>query len=45
MDKFCANLEQTGDLPKGADWRKTIDLKYVWEAQKALGLPKRPPSI
>jgi ABC-type nitrate/sulfonate/bicarbonate transport system substrate-binding protein len=45
MDKFCANLEQTGDLPKGADWRKTIDLKYVWQAQKALGLPKRPPSI
>lgn len=45
MDAFCDNLKSTGDIPKDMDWRKVIDMTYVWEAQKALGLPKRPPSV
>lgn len=45
MDKFCADLAQTGDVPKNLNWRKFVDMKYVWAAQKALGLPQRPASI
>lgn len=45
MDEFCDNLKTTGDIPKNMDWHKVIDMKYVWEAQKMLGLPKRPPSV
>lgn len=45
MDAFCDNLKSTGKIPKDMDWRKVIDMTYVWEAQKALGLPKRPPSV
>ncbi len=45
MDAFCDNLKSTGKIPKDMDWRKVVDMTYVWEAQKALGLPKRPPSV
>lgn len=45
MDEFVKVLILTGDLPKGLDWRKYVDMKYVWAAQKALGLPKRPASL
>jgi ABC-type nitrate/sulfonate/bicarbonate transport system substrate-binding protein len=45
MDTFCDNLKSTGKIPKDMDWHKVIDMTYVWEAQKALGLPKRPPSV
>jgi ABC-type nitrate/sulfonate/bicarbonate transport system substrate-binding protein len=45
MDEFCAVLKQTGDVPKDMDWRKIVDMRYVWAAQKALGLPKRPASL
>lgn len=45
MDEFCDVLKQTGDVPKDMDWRKIVDMKYVWAAQKALGLPKRPASL
>jgi len=45
MDKFVASLAVTGDLPEGLDWRKYVDMKYVWAAQEALGLPKRPASL
>lgn len=45
MDTFAETLKKTGDVPKDLDWRKVVDMKYVWTAQKALGLPKRPPSI
>lgn len=45
MDNFVASLALTGDLPEGLDWRKYIDMKYVWAAQEALGLPKRPASL
>jgi ABC-type nitrate/sulfonate/bicarbonate transport system substrate-binding protein len=45
MDKFVESLGETGDVPKGLDWRPFIDLTYVWAAQEKLGLPKRPASI
>jgi ABC-type nitrate/sulfonate/bicarbonate transport system substrate-binding protein len=45
MDEFVESLEATGTLPKKFDWRKYVDMKYVWAAQEALGLPKRPASI
>lgn len=45
MDEFCDNLKKNGDIPKNADWRKVVDMRYVWAAQKALGLPKRPASV
>lgn len=45
MDNFVASLAITGDVPEGLEWRKHMDLKYVWAAQEALGLPKRPASL
>lgn len=45
MDEFVQSLAVTGTLPKGFNWRKYVDMKYVWAAQKALGLPKRPASL
>jgi ABC-type nitrate/sulfonate/bicarbonate transport system substrate-binding protein len=45
MDTFVKELQGTGDLPEGIEWRKYVDMKYVWAAQEALGLPKRPASL
>lgn len=45
MDAFVKDLESTKTLPAGFDWRPYVDMKYVWAAQKALGLPKRPASL
>jgi ABC-type nitrate/sulfonate/bicarbonate transport system substrate-binding protein len=45
MDNFVKELQGTGDLPEGIDWRQYVDMKYVWAAQEALGLPKRPASL
>ena len=45
MDQFVANLAETGDVPKNLDWRNFVDMKYVWAAQDALGLPRRPASL
>jgi hypothetical protein len=45
MDTFTDVLKSRGDVPKNLDWRKVVDMKYVWAAQKALGLPLRPASI
>jgi ABC-type nitrate/sulfonate/bicarbonate transport system substrate-binding protein len=45
MDTFTDVLKARGDVPKTLDWRKVVDMKYVWAAQKALGLPQRPASI
>jgi ABC-type nitrate/sulfonate/bicarbonate transport system substrate-binding protein len=45
MDSFVKELQATGDLPEGIDWREYVDMKYVWAAQEALGLPKRPASL
>jgi ABC-type nitrate/sulfonate/bicarbonate transport system substrate-binding protein len=45
MDDFIKDVADTGALPAKFDWRKHVDFKYVWAAQKSLGLPKRPASI
>ena len=45
MDQFVEDLAQTGGVPKGLKWRKYVDMKYVWAAQKSLGIPKRPVSL
>jgi ABC-type nitrate/sulfonate/bicarbonate transport system substrate-binding protein len=45
MDEFVESLAAIGTLPKGFDWHKNVDMTYVWAAQKALGLPKRPASL
>ncbi len=45
MDEFMAQLADTGEVPQGVDWRSHFELKYVWAAQEALGLPKRPASL
>jgi ABC-type nitrate/sulfonate/bicarbonate transport system substrate-binding protein len=45
MDEFVQSLVTTGEVPKGFDWRPYVDMKYVWAAQKALGLPKRPTAL
>lgn len=45
MDDFVKSLAITGDVPEGLDWRKYVDMKYVWAAQEANGLPKRPASL
>jgi hypothetical protein len=38
-------LVLTGDVPKGVDWRKYMDLTYLWAAQDALGIPRRPAKL
>lgn len=45
MDKFVADLAETGSVPKDLDWRKYVDLTYLWAAQDALGIPRRPAKI
>ena len=45
MDQFVDDLAQTGGVPKGLKWRKYVDMKYVWAAQKSLGIPKRPATL
>jgi ABC-type nitrate/sulfonate/bicarbonate transport system substrate-binding protein len=45
MDEFVKILQKTGDLPEGIDWRNYVDMTYVWAAQDALGLPRRPASL
>jgi ABC-type nitrate/sulfonate/bicarbonate transport system substrate-binding protein len=45
MDEFVKVLVLTGGVPEGTDWREYVDMKYVWAAQEALGLKKRPESL
>lgn len=45
MDAFLAPEKATGKVPKDFDWHKVVDMKYVWAAQKALGLPQRPAKL
>jgi ABC-type nitrate/sulfonate/bicarbonate transport system substrate-binding protein len=45
MDQFLSDLAETGDVPAGMDWRKVLDMTYVWAAQDALGLERRPASL
>ncbi len=45
MDAFVRDLAVTGALPEGLDWRPFFNFEYLWKAQEALGMPKRPASI
>lgn len=45
MDKLVKDLEMTKTLPANFQWRKHVELKYLWAAQDALGLPRRPASL
>lgn len=45
MDDFVKELVMTGDVPEGTDWRNFFDFQYLWAAQEAMGLPRRPPSV
>ena len=45
MDEFVGTLVETGNLPEGLDWRKYFDLTYLWAAQDALDITRRPPSL
>ena len=45
MTSFLAPEVETGKIPKNFDWHKVVDMKYVWAAQKALGLPQRPAKL
>jgi ABC-type nitrate/sulfonate/bicarbonate transport system substrate-binding protein len=45
MDQFIKDIALTGEVPAGVDWRKYFDLKYLWAAQDALGLTRRPASL
>ncbi|TBY08047.1 ABC transporter substrate-binding protein [Rhizobium laguerreae] len=45
MDTFIEELKEAGDISAKVNWRDHIDLKYLWAAQDALGLPRRPASL
>ncbi len=45
MDAFIAHLKESRNVPANTNWRNHVDLKYLWAAQDALGLPRRPSSI
>jgi ABC-type nitrate/sulfonate/bicarbonate transport system substrate-binding protein len=45
MTEFLSPEVATGKIPKNFDWHKVVDMKYVWAAQKALGLPQRPAKL
>lgn len=45
MQPFLDELEQTGDVPAGIDWKKHMDFSVLWEAQDYLGIPRRPTSL
>jgi hypothetical protein len=45
MDEFVEVQKMTGEIPKDLNWRDYVDMRFVWAAQDALGLPRRPASI
>jgi ABC-type nitrate/sulfonate/bicarbonate transport system substrate-binding protein len=42
MDKFVQTQIDLKVIPPGTNWRELVDLKPLWTAQKALGLPLDP---
>jgi ABC-type nitrate/sulfonate/bicarbonate transport system substrate-binding protein len=42
MDSLVKEEQGLDLLPAGLDWRKFVDLKALYQAQKALGMPQRP---
>ena len=45
MDGFVRDLAVTGALPEGLDWRPFFNFEYLWNAQDALGMARRPASL
>ena len=45
MDAFVRDLAVTGALPEGLDWKPYFNFEYLWKAQEAVGMPKRPASL
>ena len=45
MDAFVTSLQATGGMPPNVNWREFFDLQFLWAAQDALGLPRRPGSL
>jgi ABC-type nitrate/sulfonate/bicarbonate transport system substrate-binding protein len=45
MDVLWQELGATGEAPADFDWRKGVNLEYLWKAQEANGLPRRPASL
>ncbi|NNE89765.1 MAG: ABC transporter substrate-binding protein [Silicimonas sp.] len=45
MQEFVEALAITGSLPEGLDWKPYFDFTYLWAAQEAVGMPKRPAAL
>ncbi len=45
MDVLWQELGSTGEAPANFDWRKGVNLDFLWKAQEANGLPHRPASL
>ena len=45
MDQFMEVQKMTGAVPEDVEWRDYVDMTFVWAAQDALGLPRRPESL
>ncbi len=45
MDNYWTELAQTGEGAANFPWRKCINLEYLWKAQEANGLARRPATI
>ncbi len=45
MDVIWQELSTVGEAPADFDWRKGVNLEYLWKAQEANGLPRRPASL
>ena len=45
MELVWEELGSTGEADPDIDWRSAMDLGPLWEAQEALGLPRRPASL
>jgi hypothetical protein len=45
MELVFEELATVGEVEPDIDWRSALDLEPLWEAQEALGLPRRPASL
>jgi ABC-type nitrate/sulfonate/bicarbonate transport system substrate-binding protein len=45
MELVWEELGATGEADPDIDWRWALDLEPLWEAQEAVGLPRRPASL
>jgi len=45
MDLIFDEMAESGEIASGIDWRAAVDLGALWDAQDALGLPRRPETL